>query len=343
MTFVSEVELINFRCHEKLNISLNPNVTIITGKNGSGKTSIIEAIYILATGKSFKSSLKDTINIKFNWYSLKATINNDEIKNKISFQEDQYKKEFNINNNKYKTIPNKNKKPVVLFEPEDMRIINGSPNRRRDYLDKLICQYNTEYNINLNKYNKALKQRNYLLKKPNLKKEELFVWDLTLSEYGSYIIKERIETVKLINTQIKNIYKKLSNTEDDIKINYTEDENTNSKQLIFDKLQKSFTRDKIIGSTSIGPHRDDILIYINKKEAKQTASRGESRTIMLALKFFEIEIIEKNTGEKPIILLDDVYSELDEDRQRKLNDFTKNHQVVITSTQAIDNINNIQI
>jgi len=333
---VKRINLKNFRCHKDITIELNPNVTIITGKNGSGKTSILEAIYIVCRGKSFKGSLKDSINTKSDWWNIKTYIDDEETKSSIKKEKENFIKQFTINETKFKSLPNKYKKPIVLFEPEDMRIINGSPTRRRDYIDNLISQYDLKYGLYLNKYNKLLKQRNYLLKKPNTKRDDFFAWNLSLSEYGSYIVKQRVKLIKQLNENIKPIYKRLSDNHDEVSFQYSESESENTQQKLFNKLEKNITKDKIIGSTSIGPHRHDVFFYINNKEAKATASRGENRTTILALKFFEIELVEKNTGKKPIILLDDVYSELDSIRQKKLNNFTTDHQVVITSVNMLN-------
>lgn len=338
MNFISNIEIKNFRIHKNINIELNQNLTIITGKNGSGKTSILEAIYISLRGKSFKGSLRNIINSNSKGWFVKTIIGDDEIKINLNIEDYNITKQFNINNNKFKTLPYKYKKPVVLFEPDDMRIIIGSPNKRRNYIDNIICQYDSQYGSYLNKYEKVLSQRNYLLKNKNLKNEDLHIWNISLSEHGAYIIKKRAELLKEINEKIINIYKNLSNTDDIVNLKYSEKETTSTQQSLLNELEKNLKKDKITNSTSVGPHRHDIYIYINNKEAKNTASRGEIRTIILALKFFEIDLIEQKTDQKPIILLDDVYSELDEIRQKKLNSYTKKNQVVISSVNNIDEI-----
>jgi len=334
---VKRINLKNFRCHKDITIELNPNVTIITGKNGSGKTSILEAIYIVCRGKSFKGSFKDITNSESSWWSIKANTDGDEISSSFKTLNNIKEKKFVINNNKHTNLPTKNKKPVVLFEPEDMRIINGSPARRRDYIDKLITQFDSGYQTILSKYKKALTQRNFLLKNKNSTNKDLLIWNLSLSEYGSYIVKKRIEILELINQSITDTYNEISESNDWVSIKYSEEPQNNTKQKIFNQLEKDYSKDALIGTTTTGPHRHDILFYLNKKESKTTASRGEIRTIILALKFFEIQRIENETTKRPIILLDDVYSELDETRQNKLNSFTKKNQVIITSAHSIDN------
>lgn len=340
---VKRINLKNFRCHKDITIELNPNVTIITGKNGSGKTSILEAIYIVCRGKSFKGSLKDITNSESSWWSIKANIDNDEISSSFKISNNIKEKKFTVNNNKHTNLPTKNKKPVVLFEPDDMRIINGSPTRRREYIDKLITQFDNEYQTVINRYNKALKQRNFLLKKTQTTKKDLFIWNTFLSDYGSRIVNKRIETIDLINNSLTNIYDKLSDSSDEIKIKYSETLTKNTRQKLFNQLENDFLKDVLIKTTTSGPHRHDILFNLNNKEAKTTASRGEIRTIILSLKFFEIKKIEENNKDKCLILLDDVYSELDETRQKKLNDFTINNQVLISTVNLIDKNNKSKI
>lgn len=339
---VKSINLKNFRCHKDITVELNPNVTIITGKNGSGKTSILEAIYIVCRGKSFKGSFKDIINNESPWWSIKANIDGDEISSSFKTINSVKEKKFVINNNKHTNLPTKNKNPVVLFEPEDMRIINGSPARRRDYIDKLITQFDSDYQTILNKYKKALTQRNFLLKNKNSTSKDLLIWSLSLSDYGSYIVKKRIEILDVINQSITDTYNKISESSERVNIRYSEELQNNTKEKIFNQLEKDYSNDALIGTTTAGPHRHDILFYLNNKEAKTTASRGEIRTTILALKFFEIQRIESEANKKPIILLDDVYSELDEKRQNKLNNYTENNQVIITSAHSTNKNNKNQ-
>jgi DNA replication and repair protein RecF len=254
----------------------------------------------------------------------------------FSNDEDGKKKKFKINEQNFSRLPQKNKIPVVLFEPEELRLVNGSPARRRKFLDQFIGQIDPMYQISLRRYEKALKQRNTLLKKPNSKKDDLFVWNIALSEHGSYITEKRIEFVNNINEKINDVYKSISGNQDKVNLSYSYNTGQNSQQKLFSELDNSFDKDKIIGTTSIGPHRHDLIFTFNKSPAKEISSRGEVRTIILALKFIEMEILESIYNDKPIILLDDVYGELDESRQKKLGNITRDHQVIITSAHSLD-------
>jgi DNA replication and repair protein RecF len=336
MALVSRIQIKNFRSHDDFNADLDKNVTIITGKNGAGKTSILESIYYLSRGNSFKGTARDILKSDSTWWTIKAKTENDNIFISYSEEEDTPKKKYKINEQNFSRVPNKHKIPVVLFEPEELRLINGSPARRRKFLDQFIGQIDPHYQMNLRRYEKALKQRNSLLKKPSTKKDDMFVWNIALGEYGAYITEKRSEFVKDINNKINDVYRSISDNKDEIKIEYSYNSSQNIQQKLFSELENSFERDRILGTSSVGPHRHDIKFVFNNTSAKEIASRGEIRTIVLALKFIEMEIIEKIYNDKPIILLDDVYGELDESRQKKLGDMTKDHQVIITSSHSVD-------
>jgi DNA replication and repair protein RecF len=161
------------------------------------------------------------------------------------------------------------------------------------------------------------------------------VWDVALSEYGAYIIEKRILFIKQINDKLNESYNNIAKSIDVVSVNYSHNTTGDIKQKLLSKLHHHSEKDKIIGSTSVGPHRHDVIFKFNNSLALTTASRGEVRTIVLALKFLEVDIIEKTTNNKPIILLDDVFSELDVNRQKALGDVTRDHQIIITSTHVL--------
>jgi len=336
MASVSSIQIKNFRSHDEFSVVLDPNVTIITGKNGTGKTSILESIYYLCRGNSFKGSAQDILKIGSAWWNIEADTDEDKMFFTFSNDEDGKKKKFKINEQNFSRLPQKNKIPIVLFEPEELRLVNGSPARRRKFLDQFIEQIDPVYQTSLRRYEKALKQRNTLLKKTSSSKDDLFVWNIALSEHGSYITEKRIEFIKKINQKLKEVYRNISNNKDDVSISYSYNASHNTQQKLFTELDNGFAKDKILGTTTSGPHRHDLIFNFNNHSAKEIASRGEVRTIILALKFIEMEILEEIYGYKPIILLDDVYGELDDSRQKKLSNMTKDHQVVITSAHSVD-------
>lgn len=331
---VDNIRLQNFRSHKDKNIELDRNVTIITGLNGSGKTTILEAIYYLLQGKSFKGSDQDILNLDESWWKISALLEGNE--KSVSFDQSklQKKKQYTENSqNSYRMNP-KSKYPVVLFEPEDLRLLNGSPSRRRKFLDSFIGQLDINYAMSLRKYERALKQRNALLKKKNVTNDDLFVWNIALSEHGSYIIKQRVGFIEQINKDLIDVYQRIAGTKDNISAHYSHTFIEHTKQKLYSELEKSFEKDRILGVTTAGPHRHDVLFKFNNTPALSLASRGEIRTIILALKFLEINIIKTLTSRDPVVLLDDVFSELDEKRQKTLSAITKDHQMIITSVDA---------
>ena len=240
-------------------------------------------------------------------------------------------RQFIIDDKKYARLPYKLKYPIVLFEPEDLRIINGSPQRRRQLVDTLIQQYDPHYSSQLSRYERALQQRNKLLKDPSVTRDVLFPWNVLLSDYGAAIIAKRQAVAAIFHERITALYRQIAHNNDSVSIAYSHNDTATSQQLLR-QYEEKFDYDRVAGSTSVGPHRHDIHIIFNRVPAAQAASRGECRTIVLAMKFIEAEYIEQQSGVPPIILLDDVFGELDEQRQHALLAEFKANQVVMTST-----------
>jgi DNA replication and repair protein RecF len=333
MTTITAVSVQNIRTHEAFSLQLSPSVTLITGKNGTGKTSLIEAIYIALQGSSFKGSDSDVLRRDQPWWRISLTFDN-ETHRVVKFEPGRTsgKKQFVIDQKtSYRLLP-KYKYPVVLFEPDDLRLLHGSPTRRRQFIDHFISQLDPLYVIALRKYDRALKQRNNLLKRPDTSQDELFVWDVALSEHGAYIIEQRVRFIEQINLQLNDAYNAIAHSEDYVSIHYSHTVIGTIKQKMLAELHASSERDKHLGFTSIGPHRHDVIFRYNNSPALSVASRGEVRSVVLALKFLEVSIIEQLTGKKPIVLLDDVFSELDESRQAALMNNSLNAQLIIATT-----------
>jgi len=334
MTVVKKLSVENIRSHDKFVVQLSPTVTVITGNNGSGKTSLIEAIYIALQGTSFKGSDNDILRHESPWWRINIEFDS-YIKRTITFDPSLVsgRKKITIDDKVMYRLPAKHKYPVVLFEPDDLRLLHGSPTRRRQFIDRFISQLDPLYLSALHKYERALKQRNNLLKKLHTTSDELFVWDIALSEYGAYIIEKRIAFIEQINSQLNDVYNSIAKSTDIISVHYSNTYIGDIKQKLLNDLHNHVDRDKLLGFTSTGPHRHDVIFRFNDSPALDVASRGEVRTIVLAIKFIEVEIIEQITNIKPIILLDDVFSELDELRQKCLMDSQKG-QIIITSTNT---------
>jgi DNA replication and repair protein RecF len=335
MTLISSIRVQHFRIHETYSLAVSPHVTLITGANGSGKTSLIEALYVALQGSSFKGSDGTILQQDAPWYRVDVHFN-DETSRTVKFDPARAtgRKQFIIDEKTSYRLAPQYKYPVVLFEPDDLRLIGGSPTRRRQFIDRFVSQLDPEYGIALRRYERALKQRNTLLKRPTVSTDDLFAWNVSLSEYGSYIITQRIRFIDELNQRLSVVYKTISHTDDVVVIRYSEKSSGNIQQKLLTDLHARVEKDKILGFTSVGPHRHDVLFDFNHSPALSVSSRGETRSIVLALKFLEVDIIESITNKKPIILLDDVFSELDESRQKHLTEFTRRNQMIITSATA---------
>ena len=325
----------NFRTHSDFILEIGEKSTLISGANGSGKTSLLEAIYFALQGTSFRSSDKEILrNDGSSWFRIDLKDSRDSLRT-IIFNDavQKSKKQFLVDGNKKARLSANLRIPVVLFEPDDLQLLSGSPTRRRNFLDYFLSQIFPSFQLALTRYNKALKQRNNLLKRDNVSKDELFPWNLMLAEYGAEIISKRQDFLKLLNSKIGEVYYEISGVKDEIKIDYLGEKV--SKNEILAILSESIERDKILGYTNFGPHKHDIQFIFNKKPAQNIASRGENRSLVLALKFIETDILADLTAKRPIILLDDVFSELDNDRQKLLTKHFSKYQTIITSTNEI--------
>ncbi|MGV9002149.1 MAG: DNA replication/repair protein RecF [Candidatus Saccharimonadaceae bacterium] len=335
MTSVKTLHVKHIRSHTEYSIEFSPDVTIITGANGSGKTSLLEAIYLSLQGSSFRGSDSDMLQKSSPWWKIDIVLDDLQTRT-IKFDPEKVtsRKQFIIDSKTTARIPAKLKHPVVLFEPEDLRLLNGSPTRRRQFIDRFISQLNPLYGPTLRKYERALKQRNNLLKSAYNSDDQLFAWNIALAEHGAYIIDQRIAFIEQLNQNLAGLYQDIAGTHDDVSIHYSHTFVGDIKQKLLNELHSHLERDRYLGNTSVGPHRHDVIFEINQSPALSIASRGEVRTIVLALKFLEVEIIEQLTGKTPIILLDDVFSELDASRQKLLTSQLKGHQIIITSATS---------
>lgn len=323
----------NVRTHTKYSLPIAPDVTLITGDNGSGKTSLLEAVYLTLQGSSFKGSDTDVIRFEAPWYRVDALFDTATRTVKFDPSRASGKKQFVIDDKTSYRLTHTHKYPVVLFEPDELRLIGGSPTRRRQFIDRFISQLDPEYALSLRRYERALKQRNIVLKN-RLSRDSLFVWDVALSKYGAYIIDRRIALIGRLRPLLEATYKEIAHSSDVVSISYSMPRVANSEQRLLSELHQSIERDMLLGSTSVGPHRHDILFTLNDHPAASAASRGEVRTIVLALKFLEVDILREITEKDPIILLDDVFSELDEPRQKALMERFSSYQTIITSVTA---------
>jgi DNA replication and repair protein RecF len=330
---VTSIALRHVRAHINYTLAVSPSVTLITGSNGSGKTTLIEALHVALRGTSFKGSDNDILQSGAPWYRIDIAFDDQSLRT-VKFDPGRAtgKKQFEFDSKTHYRLTHAHKYPVVLFEPEDLRLLNGSPTRRRDFIDNFITQLDPEYATAIRRYDRALKQRNSLLKRAVVHDDDLFAWNIALSQYGAHIIEKRVHFVGELNSKLNAVYSDISHTHDEVAVAYSHaSSSANLQQKLLADLHECIERDRIVGYTSVGPHRHDVLFTFNNSPALSVASRGEVRTIVLALKFLEVSFIELLTGKKPIILLDDVFSELDAARQKYLVESTKDNQIIITS------------
>ena len=331
---INSITLKNYRSYESASFEFGPGVTIIIGPNASGKTNLLEAVYTLCVGNSFRVSDKDLIRDGSAWARVETLITDNERVLKIIESTPRTKKSFTINGIEKSRLMYEQIIPAVLFEPDDIRIIGGSPDRRREYLDTLIANISPTYKRSLASFRRALKQRNNLLKQQG-SRQNVFPWDVVMSRHAGQIVAEREAVIAQINNRITAVYQTLSDKDETINIHYEHSLPTiNYASHYLNRLEQMFSTDLAKGYTSTGPHRDDMTIKINGNVASTHASRGECRTITLALKVIEMLLIEETRNEKPILLLDDVFSELDGTRRRKLTEYLSGHQSIITTTDA---------
>ena len=338
---INKIKLKNFRNYTEQEIELDPHINVFYGDNAQGKTNILEAIFISGFGKSFRTS-KEKEMIKLGEDFLETNIFYDKSdrsgKIKIIIAD---KKQIEVNGVKIKKlselIGNLN---LVIFTPDDINILKGTPALRRRFLDMMIGQLRPNYVYILNMYNKTLEQRNNYLRqiRQEGKAESLLeIWDEKLVEYGNIISNYRREFINKIIEKINIIHKKITNDNEKIDIIYTSC--CENKKNYMDLLTQRRKLDIIKGYTTKGIHRDDFEVYINDKELSIYGSQGQNRTAVLSLKLSELQVIHDEIEEEPILLLDDFMSELDIKRRRNFLNNINNTQVIITCAEKINFIN----
>jgi DNA replication and repair protein RecF len=340
-----------FRNHAELSLTFSPHVNIITGKNGAGKTNILEAISVLSTTKSFRSVHdKNMIQLKSDYYFCKGTVNNHQ-------KESQYSIGYTRSNGKgtRKLIIDSNEITRVsdyygnfittVFSPDDIFLIKGGPDGRRRYFDSVLSKVNKRYYLLLSEYKQVLASRNQVLKDvhQSIRNEsELDIWDDILSEKGYSIVSHRNRFIEKFSSFFNEYYIKTGITGDECSVKYVTDENNKTRDSFLQNLKKKRKRDIIFGSTSTGPHRDDYTIVNGQGELfEKYASQGQMRTVTVALKIAEKEYIKSTSGEEPVLLIDDIFSEFDRDRKRSiLESMLDNNQIFITMVSLHDIMSN---
>ncbi len=332
---LKSLELNNFRNYETLKLNFDAGTNILYGDNAQGKTNILESVYVSGTTKSHKGS-KDRDMIRFGCEE--SHIRTVVEKNGLDYQIDMHLKKNKSKGIAVNRVPIKRAAELfgilnlVFFSPEDLNIIKNGPSERRRFLDLELCQLDSVYLLHLSGYNKILNQRNRLLKDIPFHRElldTLDVWDVQLANYGCKIIEARKDFVSKLNQIVYDIHRKLSGGREELLLSYEPD--TEAAEFE-ERLKNVRERDLKFGQTTAGPHRDDLSFFIWDIDIRKFGSQGQQRTSALSLKLSEIQLVKHSIHETPILLLDDVLSELDSNRQNFLLNSIHDIQTIITCT-----------
>lgn len=332
---IHSLELLHFRNYEREIFEFDEETNVLYGDNAQGKTNVLEGIYLCSTSRSHKGSRdREMILMGQEDAHLKMFVEKNQICHKI----DVHLKKKKAKGIAIDGIPVKKSSDllgmchVVFFSPEDLAIIQNGPEARRKFIDMELCQLDHIYLHHLTKYKHVLKQRNELLKQISINSkllDTLDIWNSQLVEYGTYVIKARTEFVRKLNGYIRKIHNNLTGGKENIELTYEPNVTASAfaQELVVMEKKDLFTK-----TTNTGPHRDDLSFVSENKDLRKYGSRGQQRTGALSLKLTEIQIVEEKTGEKPLLLLDDVLSELDRNRQNYLLEHIKGIQTIITCT-----------
>ena len=335
--FIKSLMLVNYRNYKDLNLEFGKNVNVFMGDNAQGKTNVLESIYYCSFAKSHRTSRdKELIAWDSSDAYISINVGKDRLDKKIDINIlKDGKKAIKINKIKINKIGELfGTFNVVMFSPEDLKIIKDSPGVRRRFIDMEICQLNSQYYYNLVQYNKVINQRNIVLKAKNYSDDILDIYDEQLSVYGEYIVKKRVEYIDKLNYYGKNIHRDITSKKESIEFIYQT--NIKNKKQFLALLNKNRKKDFERGMTTIGPHRDDFSVFINGIDTKNYGSQGQQRTAVLTIKFSSLRIIKEITNEYPILLLDDVLSELDFNRKKYILSTIGEIQTIITCTETDD-------
>lgn len=328
---IRKLRLKDFRNYKSLELTFHPKVNLLLGNNAQGKTNLLEALYITSLGKSFRTG-RDGEMIRFGApffrVEVEALRDGEPLSVELAVSEDQ--KAIKIDGVKAtKSSELLEHIYTVVFSPEDLKIVKDEPEKRRRFLDREISQLKPSYYQNLGSYKKALLQRNALLKDCRAEEKSLEVWDESLAHYGQLVMAERQRFTEKLNRISREIHQGITDGQEELQVLYHQD----TIGDLLEALQKNHRRDRIRGTTGVGPHRDDLTLLINGIDLRSYGSQGQQRTAALSLKLAELKLIKEETGEEGILLLDDVLSELDSQRQQFLIHTLKDIQLFITATE----------
>lgn len=334
MALIARIRLQQFRSYADDSFEFNPGINIIVGPNASGKTNLLEAILVVAHGGSYRTRDTDLVQFGQPWARIDAYADAQQRTVKLAVIP-QPEKTYELDGKLFKRLTMERMLPVVLFEPNHLSLLTGSPERRRDYLDELLVQMLAGYGSTVRAYRRTLAQRNRLLKSAYAAPDQLFPWNVRLSELGARLVRARMQLAQSINEKVGALYHELSADGAAVTAVYrTAAAPEQYESYMLRQLEARVADDQARGFTSFGPHRDDLAVLFAGRPAEEVASRGETRTFVLALKIIELQLLEERRAAKPLLLLDDVFSELDGARRKALTTHLQPYQTFITTTDA---------
>ena len=331
---VAKIRLQQFRSYLDNSFAFDGGVNIIVGPNASGKTNLLEAVLTVARGGSYRARDAELVMFGKPWARLDAATDKGNRIVKIVL-DPAVEKTYDIEGRIFRRLNMHHTIPAVLFEPNHLLLLSGSPDRRRDYLDELLAQTVVGYASACRTYRRALAQRNRLLKMPQTPPRLFFPWNVRLSELAGVIVRARTNLIGMLQQTIGDLYRDLAQSMTEVTVQYMAGAGPDQYEShMMHQLEARLPTDLQRGFTSYGPHREDFLVFFDGRPALTVASRGEVRTLVLALKVLELQILESVRNERPLLLLDDVFSELDANRRQALTAHLQTYQTFITTTDA---------
>jgi DNA replication and repair protein RecF len=345
---IETLQLKHYRNYPQLQIELDPNLNLFTGANAQGKTNLLEAMFFLGTGRSFRTRNESEL---VHWGEQECTVNGNVIwrlgrqKMGVQFSVESKKKIFKEGGAQVERRNYAGKLIPVLFTPEDLMLVKGAPQGRRRFFDEEISKMSPLYEAELARYHQILRQRNFLLKKHRetiMNTPEMESWNEQLARQGAAVLQKRMNAIHRIGLLARLTHRNMTGRDENLEIFYCSTvpvKEPNKREMIYQAflsaLEEKKEEEARFGQTLVGPHRDDAIFYINGKNARIYGSQGQQRTLILALKLAEVEYVKGETGENPILLFDDVFSELDGQRRGLLVESIDGRvQTFITGTEA---------
>ena len=344
--FITDIELHNFRNYSSLQLDFHPHVNLILGNNAQGKTNLLESIYITSMGKSFRTSKDNEMilfGVEFGRVKVNAQKDGYDTSVELIFSKDS-KKSAKVDGIKIKKSSQLLENIyIVIFSPEDLRIVKDEPEKRRKFIDRELCQLRPKYYEDLSNYKKVLLQRNAYLKEHEIDPAILDLWDMQLARYGASIMMMRSDFIKKLDHISRGIHGAITNGGENLKLKYVPNVplSENRKEMeesYYQAIRTSFESDMRQRTTTKGPHKDDLEFFIDDINVRNFGSQGQQRTSALSIKLAELSLIKEETGEEAILLLDDVMSELDLQRQEFLVKSLADIQMFITTTEIPDKL-----